>query len=172
MSEISLRGCKMHTCGELPTTGSIMPDFTVCNTELAPVSLQDFKNHPLIIHTFPSLDTQVCYECTLEIEQEAKRSCHVKSLAISMDLPFALKRIIHHEKLEQTLFLSDFRTREFSVKTGLLIEDGILAGLLTRSLIILDKHHRIIHQQLITQLEQQPDINLAIKVIQQLEKKT
>ena len=41
MAEITLKGNKIHTCGQLPMVGSQAPDFVLTKTDLSDVSLQD-----------------------------------------------------------------------------------------------------------------------------------
>lgn len=42
MTEITLKGNKIHTGGKLPAIGSKAPDFILTKTDLADVSLKDF----------------------------------------------------------------------------------------------------------------------------------
>ena len=43
MAQITLEGNPFNTVGDLPAVGSPAPNFTLTNTDLADVSLQDFS---------------------------------------------------------------------------------------------------------------------------------
>lgn len=168
MNNIYLHDIEMHTNGKLPIVGQVAPDFTVSDIHLGPVSLSDYQDKPVLINTFPSLDTKTCHNAVKKLEQEACRCSGINFISISMDLPFTLKRIDAGECFKSMTLLSDFRTREFSVNYSLLIEDGILAGLLSRSIIILDKNHKIVHFDLVRQIEKPPNISKAIQTLKML----
>jgi thioredoxin-dependent peroxiredoxin len=158
MSDIYLDNYSMNTNGELPTLGETAPSFTLAAMDLLPVSLDDFKDQIVVISTYPSIDTEVCYSCVNIFEQHAKKHPSVAFLGVSMDLPFALKRTAKGEGLNNTHFLSDFRTRTFAVDYGILIQNGPLAGMIARSLIVLDQQQSVRHVQLVQDLNAQPDI--------------
>lgn len=158
MSDIYLNNYSMHTNGELPSIGETAPSFTLAAMDLLPVSLEDFKDQVVVISTYPSIDTEVCYSCVNIIEQHAKKHPTVAFLGVSMDLPFALNRTAKGEGLTNTHFLTDFRTRAFAIDYGLLIQNGPLAGMIARSLIVLDAQHFVCHVQLVQDLNAQPDI--------------
>ena len=73
---------------------------------------------------------------------------------ISMDLPFAQSRFCKTENITQLHTLSDAVWREFAQNYGLLIED---MGLLARSVMILDKEHKLVYKQLVSNLAKEPD---------------
>jgi thiol peroxidase len=69
------------------------PDFRVVTTDLAPVSLADFKGKIKVLSAVPSLDTPVCDTETRRFNKEAAGLPDIVGvLTISMDLPFAQGR--------------------------------------------------------------------------------
>lgn len=156
MSEIFLDQYTMHTIGTPPKVGDQAPQFTVTDMCLGPVSLEEYKNKPCLIHTYPSLETKVCFETSKRINSSLK---DIKIFGVSMDLPFALKRMHAESGLDKTRLCSDFKTREFAVAYGLLIQDGPLAGLLPRSLILLNRKHEICHIEIPENINAQLDVS-------------
>lgn len=162
MVDISVKGKTFHTLHNSPQIGELAPTFVVANTDLCNISLDDFKGQPVLINVYPSIDTSVCFSSVKQFAEVKKDGVVV--LCISMDLPFALRRAADGEKLKNIWLLSDFRNREFGDLYGLTIVDGPLAGLLARSVILLDKNHRIKYIELVENLENAPNYKALIKM--------
>ena len=85
-----------------------------------------------------------------------------------MDLPFAIGRakISENEKQNSLMKLvSDFRTRQFGTDYGLTIINGPLAGLLSRSVILLNSKHQVVYTETVTNLENEPNYEAAYQAI-------
>jgi thiol peroxidase len=162
MGIIYLKEKQLHTYGELPEIGSVAPNFIATKTDLTTCSLDDFKNKAILINVYPSIDTQVCFESVKKFQKAALNNHDIEILCISMDLPFALKRVISGEKLEAITFLSDFRNREFGHLFGLTIADGSLAGLLARAVIVLNSNHQVIYHELVAEVSNPPNYQAAL----------
>ena len=65
-------------------------------------------------------------------------------MCISRDLPFAQKRFCGAEGLENVVNLSDFQEGSFGKSNGLEIVDGVLAGLHSRSIIVVDENGTVL----------------------------
>jgi thiol peroxidase len=165
METIYLREKQLHTCGNLPEIGSDAPNFIATRLDLSTCSLEDFKNQAILINVYPSIDTKVCFDSVKKFHDAALQKHDIKILCISMDLPFALNRIVSGEHLEKLTFLSDFRNREFGDLFGLTITDGPLAGLLARAVIVLDSNHRTIYQELVSDISNPPNYQAALDAL-------
>lgn len=164
MTDIRLRDISMHTFGELPKIGEIAPNFVVTKSDLATVSLNDFKGKAIIMNVYPSIDTNVCFNSVKKFNASHPQK-DVVILCISMDSPFALRRIAEGEKLANILFLSDCRNREFGELYGLTIADGPLAGMLARAVIVLDADHRVAYHELVEDVSNPPNYQAALEAI-------
>ena len=162
MSCVCLKDKTYHTLHDLPKIGQKAPSFTVTKTDLSTVNLDDFSGKSVLINVYPSIDTEVCFGSTQEFQKMAKHMKETIVLCISMDLPFALKRVTKEALLHNILLLSDFRNREFGDLYGLTITNGPLAGLLARCVIVLDKNHRIIYHELVADIATPPNYEAAI----------
>ena len=165
MGTISLKDQTLHTYGNLPNIGEKAPNFVAAKSDLSTMSLDSLKNKSVLINVYPSIDTQVCFDSVKTFQKAARETKNLEILCISMDLPFALKRISSASHLEDITFLSDFRNREFGELFGLTIADGSLAGLLARAVLVLDKKHHVIYTELVADVSNPPNYELAFKAL-------
>jgi thioredoxin-dependent peroxiredoxin len=165
MATIALRGKEIHTSGELPRVGSKAPDFTLTDKDLRDVSLMEWIGKKKLLSIFPSIDTPVCALSTKKFNEYARDHDDAVLLMISADLPFALGRFCSGEKLGNVLALSTMRNRDFAKDYGVLIEDGPLAGLTARAIVVLDENDTVVHSELVSEIGQEPDYQAALKAL-------
>jgi len=165
MATITLKGNPCRTCGELPAPGAQAPDFRLVNTSLEEVGLADFAGKKKILNIVPSLDTPVCAVSTKTFNERAGARDDTVVLVVSADLPFAAKRFCEAEGLAGVHPLSLMRSKQFARDYGVLIEDGPLAGLTARALLVLDATDRIVHAQLVPEIAQEPDYDAALAAL-------
>ena len=165
MAEISLRGTPVHTNGTPPQPGSEAPDFRLTNGDLRDVSLADFKGKRKVLNIVPSIDTPTCATSTRRFNERASALDNTVVLVISADLPFAQKRFCGAEGLERVIPLSTMRDREFAERYGVLMEDGPMAGLTARAVVVLDADDRVLHTELVPEIAQEPDYDAALAAL-------
>lgn len=157
MATVTLRGTAWHTNGELPTVGSVAPDFSLTNAELKDVTLADFAGKRKVISIVPSLDTSVCAESTRVFNAKVSSLKNTVVLVVSADLPFAQKRFCAGEKLQDVIALSMMRGRGFAKEYGVLLLDGPFEGVTARAVVVLDEANRVKHAQLVREIADEPD---------------
>ena len=86
-------------------------------------------------------------------------------LVVTSDLPFAQKRFCEAEGLNAVTTLSIVRNRHFPKDYGLLINDGPMAGLVARSVIVLDDNNKVLHAELVPEIAQEPNYDAALAVL-------
>ena len=166
MSEVMLKGVEVKLKGSFLRSGDLAPDFVLVNRDLETVTLENFKGKRKVIATVPSLDTPVCKIEAKKINDLAIHHPDVLILVVSKDLPFRQKQICLDENLSNILVLSDIRTRSsFGKNYGVLIEDGPLEGLLTRSIVLLDENDKVIYSELVSEITEEPDLETLFKNI-------
>lgn len=165
MAKITLQGNEIHTNGNLPEIGTSAPDFTLVNKDLENVSLSTFPGKKKILSIVPSLDTPVCAISTKKFDDYAKEHDDTVILVIAADLPFAMSRFCGAESLENVIPLSVMRTRDFSKDYGVLIEDGPLAGITARAIVVLDQDNSVVHAELVSEIAHEPDYEAAIQAL-------
>ena len=162
MAEITLQGNKINTNGEIPKVGSQAPDFILVDSDLNDVSLSNFEGKNIILNVIPSLDTPVCQKSTKIFNEKASALSDVVVLAVSADLPFAMKRFCTTESINSVKPMSMMRSRNFAKDYGVLIIDGPLSGITARAVIVIDKDKKIIHSELVQEIANEPDYDAAL----------
>jgi thiol peroxidase len=152
MAQITLNGKPIHTNGELPAVGVKAPDFDLTGSDLKDVSLADYKGKRKILNIVPSLDTPVCATSTRRFNEAAGKLPNTVVLVVSADLPFASKRFCTIEGLQNVVPLS-------------LMEDGPLAGISARAVVVLDENDRVVYGQLVPEIGQEPDYDKALAAV-------
>lgn len=164
MATTHLEGTDVQTVGELPALGSQAPSFTLVKTDLSEVSSADFAGKNLILNIFPSIDTGVCATSVRTFNQQAAALEDTLVLCVSQDLPFALGRFCGAEGIENVVTASAFRS-SFGKDFGVTLADGPLAGLLARSVVILDAEGRVVYTQLVDEITTEPDYEAALAAL-------
>ena len=162
MSTITFHGDQAQTNGELPEIGSLAPDFRLVTKDLGDVTLADYEGKKKLLNIVPSLDTGVCATSTKKFNEFAKQRDDVTVMVISADLPFAQSRFCDDESVGNVIALSMMRSRNFAKDYGVLIENGALAGITARAVLVLDAENRVVYTQLVPEIAQEPDYDAAI----------
>ncbi len=165
MAQVTHKGNPIHTSGELPQVGSRAPDFKLTPGDLKDVSLADFKGKKKILNIVPSLDTPTCATSTRKFNESAGKLPNTVVLVVSSDLPFASKRFCTVEGLQNVVPLSLMRDRKFAKDYGVLIEDGVLAGICARAVVVIDEQDKVTYTQLVPEIGQEPDYDKALAAV-------
>jgi thioredoxin-dependent peroxiredoxin len=165
MAQVTLKGTPIQTNGELPAVGTKAPAFRLVTGDLKDVTLEDFKGKKKILNIVPSLDTSVCAASTRKFNQEAGSLPGTVVLIVSADLPFASKRFCSAEGLQNVVPLSLMRSKAFAKDYGVLLQDGPLAGVTARAVVVLDENDKVVHSQLVPDIGQEPDYQAALKAV-------
>ena len=165
MAKITLKGDTVNTSGELPKVGEKAPDFTLVNSNLEEVKLSDFQGKNVVLNIFPSLDTGVCAASVRKFNEKATSLDNTVVLGISSDLPFAASRFCSAEGIDNVITLSVFRDEDFAKDYGVLLVDGPMRGLTARAVVIVNPEGKVIYNQLVPEISQEPDYNSAINSI-------
>ena len=165
MAIITLQGNEIHTNGDLPKVGDTAPDFSLVNSELGDVSLATYKGKKKLLSIVPSLDTPVCATSTKKFNETAKEKSDSVFLMIAADLPFAMSRFCAAEGTDNVIALSMMRSRKFAKDYGVLIEDGPLAGITARALVVIDENDKVIHSELVSEIAQEPNYDAALAAL-------
>ena len=165
MSSITLGGNPINTSGELPKTGSQLAYFKLVKTDLSIASLADYAGKKVVFNIFPSIDTGTCAASVRKFNATAANLNNTVVLCISRDLPFAQKRFCGAEGIENVENLSDFKDGSFGKTNGLEIIDGVLAGLHSRAVIVIDEKGTILHTEQVNEIADEPNYEAALAVL-------
>jgi len=162
MATVTLKGNPIHTNGELPAAGAPAPDFKLTGVDLKDVSLAEYKGKKKILNIVPSLDTAVCATSTRKFNESGGKLPNTVVLVISADLPFAMKRFCTTEGLQNVVSLSMIRGKGFAKDYGVLLQDGPLAGLSARAVVVLDEKDKVVYRELVPEIGQEPNYEAAL----------
>lgn len=165
MAKITFKGNPINTVGTLPAVGSKAPDFKLTKTDLADVSLKDFAGKKVILNIFPSIDTGVCATSVRKFNQEAANLPNTVVVGVSKDLPFAHKRFCGAEGINGVVTTSDLREGTFGKSYGVTMTEGPLAGLLSRSVVVLDEKGTVKYTEQVPEITQEPDYAKALAAV-------
>lgn len=160
----TFQGNPVSLAENLLNIGDNAPEVTLPSKELSEVKVGGASGKYQIINVVPSLDTGVCAMQTKKFNTEASKLQNAQVFVISMDLPFAQGRFCSTEGIENLSVLSDFRSKEFGRKYGLLIDDSALKGLLTRAVIVVDPHGKIIYQEVVPEITTEPNYQAVLEL--------
>jgi Peroxiredoxin len=165
MAKTNFKGNPVKIAGEVIEPGANAPDFTLVKKDLSSLTLKELKGKNVVLNIFPSLDTGVCATSVRKFNKMASSMDNTVVLAISKDLPFAQERFCTTEGIENLIPLSDFRKSDFDQNYGLLMEDGPLAGLLARTVVVIDKDGVVKYVELVSEITQEPDYDKALAAV-------
>jgi thiol peroxidase len=164
MASITFKGKPVQTSGELPAVGNKAPAFDLVRTDLAAVSLASYAGKRKVLNIFPSVDTSVCATSVRKFNERAAGRDGVVVLNVSADLPFAHKRFCAAEGIANVESLSTFRST-FASDYGVTMQDGPLAGLLARAVVVLDADDKVVYRELVPEIAQEPDYDRALAAL-------
>jgi thioredoxin-dependent peroxiredoxin len=160
MATVTLKGNAFHTVGDLPKVGSKAPDFKLVKVDLSEVSLSDYAGSRVILNIFPSVDTAVCATSIRTFNKQASELPNTKILCVSADLPFAAARFCGAEGITNVATGSSFRS-DFGQDYGVSFQDGPLAGLLSRSVVVIDENGMVSYVEQVAETTEEPNYAAA-----------
>lgn len=135
------------------------------------VKLSQLGKIKKIISSVPSIDTTTCALQTTKFNMYAQENLqNYIVITISKDLPFAQKRFCDSLTLNQNFHVwSDYRNdaNNFANTTNLIIDE---IQLLARTVMILDEDNKVLYQQIVEQISDEPNYDEVIAFIKTLEK--
>lgn len=164
MSKVMFKGEPVEVVGDLPVNGTLAKDFFLLKGDLSEVTLDSYRGKAKILNIFPSLDTSVCAASVKTFYQKLTGRNDVVVLNISKDLPFAQQRFCQSEGMQNVETLSAFRS-SFAKDYGVEIKTGVLKGLCSRNVLVLDENNRIIYTEQVSEITQEPDYEKALKAL-------
>lgn len=161
MAQTAFQSNPVQISGELPAVGEKLPAFEITAGDLSTKSNADFAGKQVIFNIFPSVDTGVCAASVRRFNEEAAALDNTVVVNVSRDLPFALERFCAAEGIANVEVASDFR-HGFGPVFGVEQQDGPLAGLLARAVVVVDAEGVVKYQQLVDEITTEPDYEAAL----------
>jgi thioredoxin-dependent peroxiredoxin len=162
MATTALGDNPVNTVGELPAVGSPAPAFELVGNEFETVTLPTGTR--TILNIFPSIATGVCSGSVRKFNELAAGLENATVVCVSNDLPFALASFCGAEGSENVTTASGFRS-SFGDDYGVRMIDGKWAGLLARSIVVVDESGNVIYNQLVPAIGTEPDYDAAVAAL-------
>lgn len=166
MASLTFAGTPITTAGTFPTVGQPAPEFNLIQSDLSHITLADLKGQKVVFNIFPSIDTPVC---ALQLKTFTRLVSEVENTALvfaSLDLPFAFGRFCATENVENAITASDYRHHSLADNYGVKMNDGPLAGLYARAVLVLDESHQVVYSELVEEVKNEPNYDQAITALQ------
>lgn len=163
MATVTLKGNPFKTVGELPAVGSQAPAFTLTKTDLSDLNSSDLSGR-VVLNVFPSVDTPTCANSVRQFNSKASSLENTTVVCVSKDLPFALDRFCGAEGLDNVIAASAFRS-SFAEDYGLKMQEGPLAELCSRAVVILDESGKVIYTEQVPEIADEPDYDKALAAL-------
>jgi len=143
--------------------GMRAPEFSLTAADMSTVKLSDTRGKTRLLVVVLSLDTSVCEIESARFNKELeKMPGDFVAYVISVDLPFAQKRVCGLQDITRVKALSAYKDRSFGEAYGLLME-GLY--LLARAVIIVDPVDMVRYVQLVPEVSQEPDYAAALEAL-------
>ena len=165
MAHTQLGDTTVNTVGELPPVGSQAPGWDLVGLKFQQVTDADAAGKRVVLNIFPSIDTGVCATSVRTFNQKAAALPNTVVVCVSKDLPFAMKRFCGAEGIDKVTTASAFRGPDFGKDYGVTMTDGPLAGLLARAVVVLDASGKVVHQELVPEIAQEPSYDKALAAV-------
>ncbi|QIX25216.1 thiol peroxidase [Nocardioides sp. JQ2195] len=163
MATTAFKGSPVNTVGELPAVGASAPAYDLVGEGLAALASGDVSGRT-VLNIFPSIDTGVCAASVRKFNELAAGLENTTVVNVSKDLPFAQARFCGAEGIEGVKVGSAFRS-SFGEDFGVTMADGPMAGLLARSVVVLDADGTVVHSELVPEITQEPDYDAAVSAL-------
>lgn len=157
--ELKFDGKPVKLFGNIVKVGDKVPDFTVIDNNLKPISLKDTSGVRIFL-TVPSIDTPVCDLETRTFNKKSSEIPGVTLYTISMDLPFAQSRWCAAHGIKNVITASDYKDRSFGKNFGTYIQD---VGLLARTAFVVNSNNIVTYVKYIPEVTDYPDYNEILK---------
>lgn len=162
---VHFKGNPITVAGQLPAAGQPAKPFQLVAKDLSDVELGSYAGQRKVLNIFPSVDTGVCAASVRKFNELASELDNTVVLCVSADLPFAQARFCGAEDLDKVVTLSTLRHADFLTDYGVLIEEGPLAGLAARAVVVLDADDTVVYSQLVPEIGEEPDYDAAIAAL-------
>jgi len=150
---INKGGAPLTLVGKTLDVGDALPDVTLADGQLGPISLASFKGKLVVLSVVPSIDTLVCESQTHHVSDAiAQLPAGAVVMTVSRDLPFAQSRFAE-EAMTKTVMASDYRGGSFGRAFGLDVEE---TGLLARSVWVIAPDGTIAYRELVADQSTEP----------------
>lgn len=161
--KITMAGKPLNLIGNEKNIGDIAYSFIAVKDDLSEFNFNECKGKPIVLTSFPSIDTGICAIQTNLFNQKIGEYKDKASLVIiSNDLPFAQKRYCGVNGIDNAIVVSDHKDLDFSMNYGMLIEE---LRLLARAVFVIDKDFKIVYKEVASEIKTELNYDKALEAL-------
>ena len=165
MAHITLGGNPVQTSGELPSIGTLVPDFKLTKMDLSPLVSNDLKGKKTLFNIFPSINTGVCSKSAREFNSAAASMADANIVCVARDLPFAFKNFCDADGIADVICASSYKDDSFERAFHVSMLDGIFESLFSRAVVVTDEEGRVIYNEQVPEIGEEPNYEAALKAL-------
>ena len=142
-----------------------VPSIGLVDSNLKSFTLGGAQAKPQVIASLVSLSTPVCSKEAQDLEKLSLKNPDVNFIVVSKDLPFLFPFFVKEHNIKNVKFVSSFRNNNFGSLYGTLVQNGVLQGLDSRAIFVINKNGNLIYQQRVSEIATPPNyktLGLAI----------
>ena len=149
--------------------GMDAPVFTAVNKDFSEVTVGGKSDKVQVIAFIPSFDSDVCKRETIVFNEKVSKMKNVNLMVISKDLPFALGRFFHDNKIKNIITLSDYKDANNVLRYGATISSPIfLEGFFGRVVYVVDTNGKVTYKEVVSELSNEPNYDNIINAVNSL----
>jgi len=153
------------------SVGAKAPSFHAVNKSFEEVVVGGKSNKIQVIAFVPSFDTDTCRLETLAFNDKVAKMQNVEVRVISKDLPFAIGRFCHDNKITNVETLSDYKDENRVLRYGATISAPVfLEGFFGRVVYIVDTQGKVVYHEIVPKIEDEPNYKAILKQLETLSK--
>lgn len=149
--------------------GMDAPVFRAVDKDFMEVTVGGKSDKVQVIAFIPSFDSDVCKRETIVFNQKVSKMKNVNLMVISKDLPFALGRFFHDNKIKNIMTLSDYKDANNVLRYGATISSPIfLEGFFGRVVYVVDTNGKVTYKEVVPELSDEPNYENIISAVNRL----
>ena len=149
--------------------GQNAPLFTAVDKNFAEVTVGGKKDKVQVIAFIPSFDTGVCKLETIAFNEKMSKMKNVVVTVVSKDMPFAIERFCHDNKIKNVMTLSDYKDANNALRYGATISAPVfLEGFFSRIVYVVDTNGKVAYKEVVKEVTDEPNYNEVIRAVNRL----
>lgn len=146
--------------------GDKAPMFYTVDKDFQEVEVGGPDNKIRVIAFVPSFDTGVCKLETIAFNEKVAKMKDVEVIVVSKDLPFAIGRFCHDNKITNVITVSDYKDENRALRYGTTITSpSFLEGFFGRVVYVIDRNGVVTYKEVVPEITHEPDYDKLLKAI-------
>jgi len=168
-STVTFKGDEVTLNSKGLKVGQLAPEFYAVDKDFMEVTVGGKSNKIQVIAFLPSFDTGVCKLETIAFNEKISKMQNVEVKIVSKDLPFAIGRFCHDNKITNVMTVSDYKDDNHALRYGTTISaPAFLEGFFGRVVYIVDIDGIVRYKEIVEKIESEPNYDAIIKAVNEL----